>query len=344
MLSHILGAGAVFAFADDIAVCIRSMSQLAAIHGAFRAFSAATSLRLKPAKCILIPLRMHQWDEATQIAAYADLLARIVPEWKDFQIRSEAEYLGSVIGPRATTHSQWKEPTTKYEDRVRSVTSSTSAPSLMMQYHAAHCAAVLGYTAQLRQPSDATQHDVYVAHQRMLRFPLKALPQGMVGQMSSMGILAGDDPLISCAAARMRAALSMRVEAEDAARRLQAAREDHSALCALGDPAQFADRLLWAAPAVSDVLGEAIALWDRSDAAREAAQAEGTRQVSQRQCYAVAWSAQRPPPPHVSRLPRLRRWLGADRVPTPTLEAWAERAVASVAQTAPTFGVRRLGH
>lgn len=83
-------------------------------------------------------------------------------------------------------------------------------------------------------------------------------------------------------------------------------------------------------------------MWDSSDAAREAAQADGARSVSQRQCYAVAWRAQSSPPPHVSLLPRLRKWFRADRVPTPALEAWIESAVASVAQTAPTFGISVL--
>lgn len=45
MLSHIVGPGAVFAFADDIAICIRSLSQLRAVHKAFSAFAAGTSLQ-----------------------------------------------------------------------------------------------------------------------------------------------------------------------------------------------------------------------------------------------------------------------------------------------------------
>lgn len=214
MLSHIVGADAVFAFADDTAICIRSVSQLEADHRAFRAFSNATSLRLKPAKCVLIPLRMRRWDEAEQVTEYADLLARTVPEWKDFQIRGEAKYLGFVLGPRATPKSQWKEPTDKYEDRIRSVTSTTAAPSLALQYHATYCATVLGYTAQLRPPSALTRHAVHVAHQRMFSFPLKALPQGMIGQLASMWIHADEDPVTPCRAARMRAAVTMRADVQ----------------------------------------------------------------------------------------------------------------------------------
>lgn len=131
MLAHIVGEDAVFAFADDIAICIRSVTQLAAVHRAFNAFSTATSLRLKPEKCVLLPLRVHGWGVDDQTAAYADLLKRTVPEWQNFQICGEAKYLGFVVGPRATLQSQWKAPVEKYETRVRTV--DDDCPELVVQ-------------------------------------------------------------------------------------------------------------------------------------------------------------------------------------------------------------------
>lgn len=231
MLSHIVGDNAVFAFADDIAICIRPLSQLAAIHRTFRAFSDATSLRLTPTKCVVIPLRTHRWNHEEQGAAYADLLARTVPEWKDFQIRGEAKYLGFVIGPRATPQSQWKEPSEKYEDWIRSFTSTTAAPSLSLRYHTTYCAPVFSYTTQLRPPSASTRHAVLVAYQRMLRFPIESLPHGMIGQLGRLGIHSDDDPTATCTAAMMRAAASMRHDVQAAAMDLQRARR-HTARCA----------------------------------------------------------------------------------------------------------------
>lgn len=102
MLTDILGSDAMFAFADDIAICVHSLHQLPAVYKTFCAFTAATSLRLKPAKCVLIPLKTHGWTSAACTAAYAELLAKVVPAWRDFQIKGESKYLGFVIGPAAT--------------------------------------------------------------------------------------------------------------------------------------------------------------------------------------------------------------------------------------------------
>lgn len=61
MLTDILGSDFVFAFADDTAICVRSLHQLPAVYKTFSAFAAATSPHLKPAKCIRIPLKTHGW-------------------------------------------------------------------------------------------------------------------------------------------------------------------------------------------------------------------------------------------------------------------------------------------
>lgn len=342
MLSHIVGEDVVFAFADDIAICIRSVTQLAAVHRAFAAFFTATSLRLKPAKCILLPLRMQGWSNDEQVAAYTDLLRRTVPEWHDFQICGEAKYLGFVVGPRATLQSQWQAPVEKYETRIRSVTATTTAPSLSFRFHSISSVPVLNYTAQLRPPSASARHAVLVAYQRMLRFPLKALPQDLVGQLHSMGIHRDEDPMTTCAATMMRTAVSMRQEVADAAERLRRVRDEHSALRAMGDPAHHADRLMWAAPATCDVLEAALDAWDASDAAREVGREGDGAKCTQRACYSVAWRAQNAMSPHVALLPRLRRWFRADRAPRPLLESWADEAIRSVAQAAPSFGLVML--
>lgn len=95
MLVDLLGDDAVFAFAGDIAICVRSLHQLPPDHKAFCAFAAATSLRLKPAKCVLIPLRTQGWTTPVCRAAYTALLATVTPAWRDFQIRGESKQLAS---------------------------------------------------------------------------------------------------------------------------------------------------------------------------------------------------------------------------------------------------------
>lgn len=159
-----------------------------------------------------------------------------------------------MIGPAATPRSQCNEPEQKYSERIQSFTATTAAPSLAIRYHTTYCGPVLSYVAQLREPSGEPRQAIRVAHQRMLRFPHRALPDAMIGQLNALGIGQSDDPATMCAAAMMRTAGTMRTEVELCASRLHEAREQHSMLRALGDPTSYIDRREWQAPAVSDPL------------------------------------------------------------------------------------------
>lgn len=138
MLSDAVGPSAVYAFADDVAVGIKSLRQLPRIHAIFDAFSKATALYLKPAKCILILLRIGGWADAARDRAYANALRRILPAWAAFNIREHSTYLHHDIGPGATLRTQWAQ--NKYEERTKTFVSSMVGPPLTLQYHETYCA------------------------------------------------------------------------------------------------------------------------------------------------------------------------------------------------------------
>lgn len=125
---------------------------------------------------------------------------------------------------------------------------------------------------------------------------------------------------------------------EECAARLRVAREQYSALRAMGGPAQYEDCKEWSAPAVSDTMSVALCEWVASEPARSA---EPQRKHGI-YVYLVAWHAMHAPAPHEALLPRLRWWFPTDRISDPTLVEWTQRAVASVAQASRVFGIAVL--
>lgn len=75
----LLGEHAVFMFADDTAVIIQHMGQLRGVYDIFGRFEAATGLSLKPSKCVLVPLRVHESGGEANTARYGEALQQVAP-------------------------------------------------------------------------------------------------------------------------------------------------------------------------------------------------------------------------------------------------------------------------
>ena len=99
----------VRAYADDIALVLQNIWRVVpAVAKLFVNLERIAGLRLKPNKCVLIPLWSCDLGKNFHI-----LLKEELPVWRDFAISSKGKYLGVWLGPGAVDTS-WNEPLKKY--------------------------------------------------------------------------------------------------------------------------------------------------------------------------------------------------------------------------------------
>lgn len=96
----------MFLFADDTAILIDNVAQLAEVKRAAQEYRIATALSLKAENCVLMPLLREGADDET-CDAYRRLVTQVTPEWKSFRVSMEATYLGVPVGPGVTTARRW---------------------------------------------------------------------------------------------------------------------------------------------------------------------------------------------------------------------------------------------
>eukprot|EP00973_Karenia_brevis_P076627 10644431-Karenia_brevis.AAC.1 len=99
------GLGVVRACADDVGCALQSLLSLIVIASIFRLAKMICSLQLKTAKCVLAPLNvrctMHVQEQVRLF------LCAQLPEWAQFKVAGEGNYLGVLMGPLASLASQW---------------------------------------------------------------------------------------------------------------------------------------------------------------------------------------------------------------------------------------------
>ena len=74
----------------------------------FHTFGLVSGLRLKPSKCVVIPL----W-EFIYIRSLKNLIGETIPSWMKSELARKGKYLGVWMGPRAG-ESSWEQPLQKY--------------------------------------------------------------------------------------------------------------------------------------------------------------------------------------------------------------------------------------
>lgn len=211
-------------------------------------------MKLKPKKCKIIPLRCHDLEGPANLDRYRAAVARIVPEWKDFSVEGHAVYLGYTLGPTASRDDMWRAATTKMACRAKEVASAGLAPSAGLTYFQTYVAPTTVYTSMLVGPGKMAQHAAYVAVQRLLHLPYRALPQSAVAHLGAIGLPPIRDFQAACDGQRARMAERMAAECDASAALLEDARAFVRVLAALVDPRAEADRVLWAGPAFADEL------------------------------------------------------------------------------------------
>ena len=105
--------GLVRAYADDIAIVLTNLwKQAQPIASLFQDVAAVSCLKLKPKKCVLMPL----WK--FQPGTFRNLLMEHESRWGGFAISTSGKYLGYWIGPGAAD-SSWKGPCETFLSRCR---------------------------------------------------------------------------------------------------------------------------------------------------------------------------------------------------------------------------------
>ena len=129
--------------ADDIGMALRRLDELCLIVKIFHDFEAASNLKLKPKKSILVPTvsKLSNWN-VDMVRAW---LRRFVPHWENLIICNSARYLGFFIGPTGGAN-QWTAAMRKCSERVVSIKLLKLPLRLAVNRHNYFALPVLGYT------------------------------------------------------------------------------------------------------------------------------------------------------------------------------------------------------
>ena len=88
--------GLVRACADDLGAVINNISHLRFFARLFDVMFKIANLQIKPKKCKIVPL--HDWNKGVATLV-SDWIALHLPQWSEFAVVSQAEYLGFWLGP-----------------------------------------------------------------------------------------------------------------------------------------------------------------------------------------------------------------------------------------------------
>ena len=144
--SVILPDDLLTAFADDVAVVTENLWLVGpSVALRFHEFSRVSNLKLKPAKCVLIPLWL------TDVRNIKTLLQENIPLWSEFLVAMKAKYLGVWIGPSAADAS-WHRPAAKFESRCRQISQLGLGMWISAALYNSIAITSLGFVSQISAP------------------------------------------------------------------------------------------------------------------------------------------------------------------------------------------------
>ena len=98
--------------ADDIgAVLFYSRSRIRILWEVFDLIEQGGGLKLKPRKCVAVPLWCRLSPHAVEIVR--NFIRSIAPLWGDFLVQAKAKYLGYWLGPARSASVNWAGPISK---------------------------------------------------------------------------------------------------------------------------------------------------------------------------------------------------------------------------------------
>jgi len=171
-------------FADDIGLVFRNIrAKLAKLAELFKRFKKASGLDLNTGKCVAIPLE-NSPDACTNLAG---IISEIVPEWRNFKVALNAEYLGFQIGPNST-NLQWNKVIAKASDTVL----RWQALHLGFFFNLLACnvfiLSLFSYIGQLSAPSKQVFDFIEWMKRRLFMGPGNWLPTPFLENMETFGL------------------------------------------------------------------------------------------------------------------------------------------------------------
>jgi len=137
--------GIVRACADDIGICLGRLKHLQLIAPIFSSALELAGLKLKPVKCVLVPLCLLGAKRQKGISKW---LKRNIPEWQQFAIQTSTKLLGFYLGPEAGKMN-WTEQEAKIRTRVRFIQMAQAPISINAHAYNSRVVPVTSYVAQL---------------------------------------------------------------------------------------------------------------------------------------------------------------------------------------------------
>ena len=191
--------GIVRACADDIGAALSSINGLSVLQPVFQLASVSAGLRLKPSKCIVIPVFGEFSEDAKR--AVMNWLEENIHDWSRFSVRSTAKYLGIWMGPAAATQ-QWKTQLAKLAGRAATIVSLALPASASLPLYSSRAAPVTSYVAQFCEPPPVLERFERRLLCRILRIPFTALSFTHLTSLADMG-----GPCVRTATVATKAAL-----------------------------------------------------------------------------------------------------------------------------------------
>jgi len=195
--------GQVRAFADDIAAVIEGLRQLYRISQIFKLAEKTANLKLKAAKCVLIPLGLP-CDERVK-ALVKQYVEQHVPEWTGVEIGTQGKYLGFRVGPAAGA-KVWSAAQGKWISRSLAIAAAKVAPSLGVAAYNQRSLPCLGYIAQIVPPTKAMLRLEKSLNQKVFHVLNNTFPKSFLYRGKSFGMPQFDSLKVLSWSARFRTA------------------------------------------------------------------------------------------------------------------------------------------
>lgn len=189
--------------ADDIGAVMDDMASLKVYKSTFDTMACCAGLKLKPPKCILVPL----WRPfSVHVASLLrDVLSATIPEWGSFKIEATVKYLGLTLGPASDEHS-WASPIAKWKARSIAFARSGSSVTVATKLHNSRAIPTLLYVSQFVPPPRAIAAAANAHANALWHLPPNAITAQLLERIKLFGGLDMLSPLNSCKASLVRAA------------------------------------------------------------------------------------------------------------------------------------------
>lgn len=163
LMTTTLHSSAICAFADDLGIAMLNMyPQIPVILGIFKEWEAATGLKLKGPKCILIPL----FADLRDIVPWATALSGV----EGMCVSGFGRYLGVEIGPAAHLH-QWDAVLRKASARIGEIRAGGRSLSARVFMFKTCIASLFAYKAQFASIPSSVHKFYRQAAQRITKAP-----------------------------------------------------------------------------------------------------------------------------------------------------------------------------